>query len=324
LLLLLFLLLHQYKLKKGQFHFLLLLILFFVYVILEHIYYSDFADLLSEYREPKTSEEKIIKAKLNAIVDIIENCIEGEGLFADEITLNFSHIIALIKNKYQKELIELTQKCECLQAQVGNSKPAYIPQAQAVMESEFEYDREVLEAFYNHFIKEGQLSYWQIDEFQFESDVQRKKLVNLTLRDYCNRVKTFSKRYLFEIFPEDSIPKVIHGEDADEYDSKTRLQADEYAQTTRAKADEYSELIRMDADGYARGIREELAAQKAELDEKKKSLYAEAEAESERIRTEADEYSKNIRAEADQYRMDAQKVVKELVSNHEWLMKGLQ
>jgi regulator of protease activity HflC (stomatin/prohibitin superfamily) len=80
----------------------------------------------------------------------------------------------------------------------------------------------------------------------------------------------------------------------------------------------------MDADAYARGIREELAAQKAELDEKKKSLYAEAEAESERIRTEADEYSKNIRAEADQYRMDAQKVVKELVSNHEWLMKGLQ
>ena len=184
---------------------------------MSHIYYSDFADLLSEYREPKTSEEKIIKAKLNAIVDIIENCIEGEGLFADEITLNFSHIVALIKNKYQKELLELTQKYETLQ-QMGNAQPVYMTQVKAT-ESQFEYDREVLEAFYNHFAKEGQLPYWQIDEYAFESDEQRKKLVNLTLWDYCNRVKTFSKRYLFEIFPEDSIPKVIHGEDAEEYET---------------------------------------------------------------------------------------------------------
>ena len=186
---------------------------------MQHIYYSDFAELLSEYNEPKTKEEKLIKTKLNAIVDIIENCIEGEGLFADEITLNFSHIIALIKNQYQKEIIELTQRCECLQAQVGNSKPAYIPQVQAVMESQFEYDREVLEAFYNHFAKEGQLPYWQIDEYVFESDEQRKKLVNLTLWDYCNRIKTFANKYLFEIYPENIIPKIIHGENADEYES---------------------------------------------------------------------------------------------------------
>jgi hypothetical protein len=102
---------------------------------------------------------------------------------------------------------------------VGNSKPAYIPQAQAVMESQFEYDREVLEAFYNHFAKEGQLPYWQIEEYVFEGDEQRKKLVNLTLWDYCNRIKTFANKYLFEIYPENIIPKVIHGENADEYES---------------------------------------------------------------------------------------------------------
>ena len=186
---------------------------------MQHIYYSDFAELLSEYNEPKTKEEKLIKTKLNAIVDIIENCIEGEGLFADEITLNFSHIIALIKNQYQKEIIELTQKCESLQAKAGRSQLAYVPQVQAVMESQFEYDREVLEAFYNHFAKEGQLPYWQIDEYVFESDEQRKKLVNLTLWDYCNRIKTFANKYLFEIYPENIIPKIIHGENADEYES---------------------------------------------------------------------------------------------------------
>ena len=37
--------------------------------------------------------------------------------------------------------------------------------------------------------------------------------------DYCNRIKTFAKRYLHEMYPEDSIPRVIHGEDADEYET---------------------------------------------------------------------------------------------------------
>lgn len=186
---------------------------------MKHIYYADFSDLLREYREPKTNEDKIIKAKLNTIVDIIENCIEGEGLFADEITLNFSHIIALIKNLYQKSIIELTQKCENLQARSGRSQLAYMPQAQGITESQFEYDYEVLDSFYNHFAKEGQLPYWQIETFQFENDEQRKKLVNLTLWDYCNRIKTFANKYLFEIYPENIIPKIIHGEDADEYES---------------------------------------------------------------------------------------------------------
>jgi hypothetical protein len=37
--------------------------------------------------------------------------------------------------------------------------------------------------------------------------------------DYCNRIKTFAKKYLYEIYPEDSIPRVIHGEDADDYET---------------------------------------------------------------------------------------------------------
>jgi hypothetical protein len=37
--------------------------------------------------------------------------------------------------------------------------------------------------------------------------------------DYCNRIKTFSKKYLHEIYPEDSIPSIIHGEYADEYET---------------------------------------------------------------------------------------------------------
>jgi hypothetical protein len=186
-------------------------------VFMEHIYFTEFENLRDEYREPKTNEEKIIKSKLNAIVDVIENCVEGEGLFADEITLNFAYIIALIKNQHRKELLALTQKYEGLQARAGQPQTAYMPQTQAIAGEQFEYDRDILDAFYCHFAKEGQLPYWQIENYEFESDEERKRLVNLTLLDYCNRIKTFSKKYLFEIYPENVIPNVIHGESADEY-----------------------------------------------------------------------------------------------------------
>ena len=36
---------------------------------------------------------------------------------------------------------------------------------------------------------------------------------------YVNRIKTFSKKYLHEIYPLDTIPNVIHGDGADEYES---------------------------------------------------------------------------------------------------------
>jgi hypothetical protein len=185
----------------------------------KHIYYADFGSLLCDYNEPKTNEEKLIKNKLNAIVDIIENCAEGEALFADEITLQFSHIISLIKNQHQKELLELTQKLDILQKQGGNAQSSYIPYINNSVSSQYQYDEEILEAFYNHFVKDGQLSYHEIDTINYESEEQRKKLVNLTMLDYCNRLKTFVNKYLCEIYPLDSIPKIIHGEEAEEYET---------------------------------------------------------------------------------------------------------
>lgn len=89
-------------------------------------------------------------------------------------------------------------------------------------------------------------------------------------------------------------------------------------------AEEYAAKTRAEADEYARKLRAEVDALKAEVVEQKSRLCGEAEAESEKIRAEADEYSRKTRAEADEYRAEAQKVVKELVASHEWLMKGLQ
>ena len=169
---------------------------------MKHIFYEDFDNLLSEYKNATSREDKLIKHRLDSIVALYDNCTVEEREFADEITLEFSRIIALLKKQHKQEIFDLTQK----ETPVDNAQ-----------DSPFEYDREVLEAFYDYFKGNYELSYWQIENYKFESNEERRQKVNLTMWDYCNRIKTFSNKYLFEIYPAESIPHVIHGDNADDF-----------------------------------------------------------------------------------------------------------
>jgi hypothetical protein len=188
---------------------------------MDHIFYVDFDNLLREHAEPVTREDKLIKHKLDSIVALYDNCSVEEREFADEITLEFSRIIALLKNQHRQELMELSQQYRELDNRPGNLSTAYIPLHRQSVEDTYEYDYEVLADFYDHFKRPGedQLSYWQIEGYEFENEEHRRSLVNLTMIDYCNRIKTFAKKYLHEIYPEDSIPRIIHGESADDYET---------------------------------------------------------------------------------------------------------
>lgn len=188
---------------------------------MDHIFYTDFYNLLNEYREPSTREDKLIKHKLDSIVALYDSCSIEEREFADEITLEFSRIIALLKNRYRQELMELSEKCQELENRQESLPSAYIPRHSQEQSNVYEYDYEVLADFYDCFKRPGddQLYYWQIEGYQFENEEHRRALVNLTMWDYCNRIKTFAKKYLYEIYPEDTIPHVIHGENADDYET---------------------------------------------------------------------------------------------------------
>ena len=188
---------------------------------MDHVFYLDFDNLLREYAEPVTREDKLIKHKLDSIVALYDNCSVEERQFADEITLEFSRIIALLKNQHRQEIMELSQRNQELGKAEGNLSTSFIPLHRQAGDDTYEYDYEVLNDFYDHFKRSGddQLSYWQIEGYEFESEEHRKALVNLTMLDYCNRIKTFAKKYLREIYPEDSIPHIIHGENADEYET---------------------------------------------------------------------------------------------------------
>ena len=188
---------------------------------MEHIFYVDFYNLIREYAEPVTREDKLIKHKLDSIVALYDNCGVEEKQFADEITLEFSRIIALLKNQHRQELMELSQKYQKSCNRSENLSTSYIPLHRQAGDDVYEYDYEVLNDFYDHFKREGdnQLSYWQIEGYEFESEEDRRAKVNLTMLDYCNRIKTFAKKYLYEIYPENSIPRIIHGEYADDYET---------------------------------------------------------------------------------------------------------
>lgn len=180
---------------------------------MQHIFYEEFDRLLSEYRNATSREEKLIKHKLDSIVALYENCSVEELEFADEITLEFSRIIALLKKQHKKEITELTDKyrdsADRQESASFNKK-----------ESAYVRDSDVLADFYDYFKgAEYPLYYWQIEDYVFESDEDRKKKVNLTMWDYCNRIKTFANKYLYEIYPEEAIPSVIHGEGADTYET---------------------------------------------------------------------------------------------------------
>ncbi len=188
---------------------------------MSHIFYVEFDNLLSEYRNPNTREDKLIKHKLESIIALYDCCDVEEREFADEITLEFSRIISLLKNQHRKELMEITQKYQELENKSENSPAAYVPLCRQDQVDAYEYDRDVLSAFYDHFKRSGenQLFYWQIEEYEFENEAERREKVNLTMWDYCNRIRTFAKKYLYEIYPEESIPSVVHGEGADEYET---------------------------------------------------------------------------------------------------------
>lgn len=188
---------------------------------MNHIFYSEFYSLLADYQNPETREDKLIKHKLDSIVALYEHCSIEEREFSDEIMLEFSRIIALLKNQHRKEVFDLSQKCEELengQFNRGVAKNCLVPIRQ---ESKYERDIDVLSNFYDYYKRPGddQLFYWEIDGYEFENEEHRRAVVNLTMWDYCNRIKTFAKKYLYEIYPEESIPRVIHSEDDDEYES---------------------------------------------------------------------------------------------------------
>lgn len=177
----------------------------------------DFNKLLGEYRNPTNKEEQLIQSKLYSIVDLYGKSAPEEREFADEIMFEFCRVVSILKDQYGKDIAYFIQRCQELENDRNETISKYIPYHVPDQTWDYEYDYQVLADFYDHFRKpdESQLSYLQIENYIFESEEERKKLVNLTMIDYCNRIKTFAKRYLQEMFSVDEISFIIHEDETE-------------------------------------------------------------------------------------------------------------
>ena len=137
-------------------------------------------NLVNEYKNATTRTDRLIKRRLDAIVNCYEECSVEEREFADEITIEFCRLISIMKEQHQKELVELSNDRDNLNYSQENDLLRFKEYTRE--KTSFYNGTELLEAFYNHFIKT-------------ES--------SLTLTDYKARINTFANKYLDDMLRKD-------------------------------------------------------------------------------------------------------------------------
>ena len=151
--------------------------------------------LMREYRNAETNEDKLIKRKLESIAALCSECKSDEFVFANEITVEFCRVISLLREQHKKSATLENMV-------VSPAKSDYHSFIAYPNENETHYScgYELLGAFYNHFKKENEINYYEINGYPFSSETERKEKTNSTLLDYVARIYTFANKYLHEIF----------------------------------------------------------------------------------------------------------------------------
>ena len=105
--------------------------------------------LVNEYKNATTRTDRLIKRRLDAIVNCYEECSVEEREFADEITIEFCRLISIMKEQHQKELVELSNDRDNMNYSQENDLLRFKEYTRE--KTSFYNGTELLEAFYNHF-----------------------------------------------------------------------------------------------------------------------------------------------------------------------------
>lgn len=145
---------------------------------MNHILIEELDNLVSEYKNATTRADRLIKRRLDAIVNCYDECSLEEREFADEITVEFCRLISLLKEQHQKELEEAASGSFTVPESARNNYVSFSHADNAHIP--YSCGEELLDTFYEHF---------------------KDKMVEVTLRDYVARINTFaySEKYLGEM-----------------------------------------------------------------------------------------------------------------------------
>ena len=130
---------------------------------------TEFENLRAKYANPMTTEEKILKMKLDEIDKYYNECSPEESLFTDEIIRAFCNFIEKLEEAHIIECNILETRIEELDTGVGGTTLEPIP---------YEDGDELLFDFYRSFAQTHKQS---------------------TINDYVARIKTFTNRYIHTI-----------------------------------------------------------------------------------------------------------------------------
>ena len=145
----------------------------------------EFEELYDIFANSSEKEDRIIRKRLEYIIECYRESEPDEAEFAQEITEAFSSLILFLLERHEKELEEAQE------APVDFIAPVYNWSTVRYEDAE-----ELMCAFYNYYKKEHEVDYYRMREAVREG---RKELVNPTMKDYVARIYTFGKKYLGEM-----------------------------------------------------------------------------------------------------------------------------
>lgn len=157
------------------------------------MYVREFENLLAEYRYATDREDRLIKRRLEAIAACYDECTLAEREFADEITVEFCRLIALLKEQRPKTDPHPTigMAMGGMSRYMAHPQEAHRPQ---------EDDEQLIAAFYDHFRGEGRVPYAELPNLPDDLPIEEmRRLINVTIRDYAARVRTFGERYIWQV-----------------------------------------------------------------------------------------------------------------------------
>lgn len=143
------------------------------------MYSPELNKLLEKYKK-----DVYMKIKIENIISLYNSCNIPETRLVNELTVEFCRLIDLIEDNNREEMYYLESHYEDMMDEIKNQNTGFIPFKEN--QRHFENAINLENAFYRYFIE---------NEYS-----------ELTVKDYFARVKTFSKKYINEIYSEQEIP----------------------------------------------------------------------------------------------------------------------
>ena len=130
------------------------------------------------------NDDVYMKIKIENIISLCSSRNPDEARFANELSVEFCRLIDLIKERYENEITFMSYEYDTKLNELESNTSKFM----ACKKEKRPFENSIIleDVFFRYFIEQG--------------------YSELTVKDYFARVKTYSKKYLNEIYSEKEVP----------------------------------------------------------------------------------------------------------------------